>query len=130
MYALVLYQLLQMSLLQLQELFGARCFIPTGLDFFPSQERWQYHPALPPTDVETSDGGVDCSICLERIEFAKVEEVDPVNEEEKERLLDKFRKEALADVARLSRWSYMVSLRAKSASVELTRVNRYRLVII
>lgn len=98
-----------MSTILLQELFGARFFLPASLDCFPVQERWNYHPVLPPSDLETSDGGVDCSICLERIEFAKEKEVEPVDEEEKEKLLDRFRKEAIGDIARLSRWSYMVS---------------------
>ena len=99
-----------MSTILLQELFGARFFIPKQWRIFPEQERWNYHPALPPGDVETSDGGVDCVICLERIEFPKEKDAfEPVDEEEKERLLDRFRKEAMVDVARLSRWNYMVS---------------------
>lgn len=80
-YTLVVWQAVQVLFLYLQDLLGSRFFLPTGF-WFPDQDRWDYHPLLPPQDVETgavsgpegreSDkkGEVDCPICFEKIEFA------------------------------------------------------------
>lgn len=114
----MLFQLAQLTTVLLQDLLGARFFLPAAWDIFPAQERWNYHPLTPPFDLESGDAtaagrGADCMICLERIQFAGekdvVDEEEPRDEDEKERLLDRFRRDATLATKSFSRFSYMVS---------------------
>ena len=84
MYLLVIYQLAQVSIILLQDRLGLRFFVPKGR-WFPELDAWDYHPILPPRDLESGttvgDGSkigkeknneVDCVICFEKIELASV----------------------------------------------------------
>lgn len=74
-YLLVLYQCIQVITLHLQDYLGPRFFLPKGW-VFAEIDRWEYHPILPPDDVESGSGSggkegeVDCVICFEKIELA------------------------------------------------------------
>lgn len=74
-WALVAYQLFQVLILYLQDKLGPRFFLPRGV-FFQELDTWDYHPLLPPADIEsggddTKTGNeVDCVICFEKIELA------------------------------------------------------------
>lgn len=70
-YLLVGYQIFQISILFLQDRFGARFFLPKGY-WFEEMSTWDYHPLLPPADIESGEGRkeADCAICFEKIELA------------------------------------------------------------
>lgn len=74
-WALVAYQTVQVIFLLLQDTFGPRFFLPKGF-WFEELDTWDYHPILPPSDIENPASGdgdkkdVDCIICFERIELA------------------------------------------------------------
>lgn len=53
-------------MLCLQDVLGARFFLPGR--FFPAEQRWDYHPSVPPTDVETPGKVPVCNICFEGID--------------------------------------------------------------
>lgn len=87
-YALVVWQAVQVAVLCLQDLLGPRFLLPKGL-WFPELNTWDYHPILPPSDIESGlvsgaesrdgfksadgekKGEVDCVICFEKIELAR-----------------------------------------------------------
>lgn len=84
-YTLVLWQAVQVLILFLQDILGPRFFLPKGF-WFPELDRWDYHPLLPPQDIEAGvvtgaenrdgadgdkKGEVDCVICFEKIELAR-----------------------------------------------------------
>lgn len=54
----------------LQDYFGPRFFLPRGV-WFEEISTWDYHPILPPADIEGGDSKteVDCVICFETIEM-------------------------------------------------------------
>lgn len=111
-FGLVAWQAFQIIVLFLQDWFGPRFFLPRGV-WFEEQETWDYHPALPPDDIESSgkaDGKreVDCIICLEAIELA------PGRLSVDQRVADKETSGAVGDVISgvkrgANRLSYMVS---------------------
>lgn len=75
-WALVAWQAFQVTVLLLQDTFGPRFFLPKGF-WFPELDTWDYHPVLPPHDIENPSGSVgdgdkkdvDCVICFEKIEL-------------------------------------------------------------
>jgi hypothetical protein len=87
-FALVAWQVFQVIILFLQDTLGPRFFLLRGF-WFPELDRWDYHPILPPQDVESGvvsgaedrdgarnadgdkKGEVDCVICFEKIELAQ-----------------------------------------------------------
>lgn len=123
-WVLCAYQLLQMSVLLLQQVLGARFFVKESWGLFPEIEHWDYHPAMPPADVESQAGEnnqVDCIICLEPIELRHTlptQNSQDDDEGERDPLLDKTR-ESL-DAGRLfGRFSYMV----RSAFTDMAAFN-------
>lgn len=130
-WALCAYSLLQMSVLELQHWLGARFFVPDSWNVLPEIEQWDYHPAAPPTDLETADGSVDCVICLERIELGHAHPASQEGERERDPLLDKTR-ESLDAGMLFGRYSYMVNIALASRLVSRTLTclsHRYPLVI-
>jgi hypothetical protein len=90
----------------LQELIGPRFFVPAALDYFPQTEAWDYFPKHLPADLESGAGQLSCVICLEAIDLPGEKEA---GEDEKDSLLDKGRRNSVADIGRsLGRWSFMV----------------------
>jgi len=74
-FALVGYQAFQILVLLLQDKLGPRFFLPRGF-YFAELDTWDYHPILPPADIESGAGAhgkgkeTDCVICFEKIELA------------------------------------------------------------
>ncbi|KEI37928.1 uncharacterized protein L969DRAFT_95778 [Mixia osmundae IAM 14324] len=94
---LTLWQLTQVATMLLQDILGARFFLPK--DWYPEQNKWDYHPALPPVDAENAQGSIDCVICLEKIDFYST---NGMRDDEKG-------VDALATVGRaFNRFNYMV----------------------
>jgi len=109
---LIVYELLQMAILILQELYNPRFFIPSKFDIFPKTERWDYFPASLPTDLESGDSSVDCIICMEKIELRNdsTHKEFTMDDDERESLLEKGKRNSAHFGQSLGRWSYMVDL--------------------
>lgn len=115
-WVLCAYQVLQTSVLLLQQVLGARFFVRESWGLFPEIEYWDYHPITPPADIESGGNQVDCIICLEPIELrhgpavhghGEDETAEEDVEHERDPLLDKTR-ESLDPGRLFGRFSYMV----------------------
>lgn len=116
-----------MAFLLLQDTFGPRFFLPKGL-WFAELDTWDYHPILPPSDIENPAGfgdsdkkDVDCVICFEKIELAGSARRDSIDARTSEKGDEAGASGAVGDVfdaARrgASRMSYMVSWLSASIS--------------
>lgn len=114
-YALIAYNSFQASVLLMQDSrFGARFFLPRPLLAWlelAETETWDYHPLLPPPDVEAAslaqaddEGNAkeDCPICLSPIQIAPAR---PKDGKEKDALENEGEREKERQELR---WGYMI----------------------